>query len=277
MEKDKLLKAIKILIKKYREKNNEIILEPEFIEEMLFIPNEDGTKSINNDIFYILRENKIDMDGVSFKNVHIKKHQFNGFKNVEINIDEIPNKDLSETILEGVKLIGSLDGANVKQTSFNGYIGNLILNPQKVKDKNLYFTELEGITINGSFDDVFIACTDFRGAKGDIIINPEKIKDKRISQAHLEGVHFVGNYNEVSGNYDKACFDNCYLVGADFIGIKGQIQINPQKVMYKTMALCKGKNIVFTDTFDGINSENANFIDCIYHKPKVFLLEKKLV
>jgi len=86
---------------------------------MLFIPNEDGTKSINNDIFYILRENKIDMDGVSFKNVHIKKHQFNGFKNVEINIDEIPNKDLSETILEGVKLIGSLDGANVKQTSFN--------------------------------------------------------------------------------------------------------------------------------------------------------------
>lgn len=260
MEKEKLLKTIKILLQKYRQLE-EVKFEPKFIEDILFSLNEDGTKSINNEIFYILRENNIDMNGVSFNKVHINRHQFNGFKNITINIDEIPDKDLSETVLEGVRLIGSLNGANIKQTNFKGYIGNLVLDPQTIKDKDLYFTKLHGITVNGSFDDVYINCTDFRGAKGIIEINPQKVRDKKLAMTYLEGVSFIGNYNEQTNNYDKPCFDNCYLVGSK---LKGEIEINPQKLSCKTIAMCQFENVIFTDTFDGVITENTLFNNCTY-------------
>lgn len=264
MEKDKLLKTIKILLKKYIDKNNEIKLEPKFIEEILFTENNDGTKSINNDIFYILRENKVDMSDVSFKNVHVKKHNFKGFKNIEINIDEIPNKDLSETVLEGIKLIGTLENANIIQTNFCGYIGTLTLNPQLIRNKNLYGTKLNGIIIDGIFDDVCISNTDFRGTKGSILINPQKVFKKELFMTNLERVNLIGNYNNQTKSYDKPCFDDCYLVGTNFNGTVGQIEINPQKVLYGTIAMCKGTGITFTDNFDGIITEGCDFKDCVF-------------
>ena len=229
--KDEIIKAAQILMTRIKESSDKVELDSELLESILFTQNEDGTKNVVKDVFFGLKSIGTDMSGVSFDNVHISGLYFNNLKNVEINIDRIPNKDISKTSFNGVKVYGSLEGAKVNGTDFSGYIGNLTLNPQTVQDKNLCRTYLNGIKINGSFDGVCVIGMDTEGFKGEIIINPEKVKDKNLSYINFEGVRLVGRYDEKNNTYEDACFDDCSISGCSFKGCIGRVLINLDKIV----------------------------------------------
>lgn len=244
--KNEVVKAAHLLMDKVRYCDGEnITLEADFIEEILFTLNEDGTKFIVKDVFYYLRSIDADLIGVSFDNVHISGFYFNGLRNVEIDIQKIPNSDISATYLEGVKLIGTLDGANIERTNFTGYIGDLILNPQLVKNKSLYRTHLSGLTVIGSFDNVRVCCMHTNGFKGEIIINPQTVMDKHLWGIDFNCVHLVGDYDEKTGTYSDPCFDGCSLHETSFKGCIGNVVINLDKI-YFGAALCNFTGVKLT-------------------------------
>lgn len=255
-------------------------IDIDFINEVLFLQNTDGTKRINKPIFSVLKENKTDMQGISFDGVHIKNHSFEGLQNVVINIDKVPEKDISKVKFTGVLVIGSLECANVEGTNFKGCISKLVLNPQKVKNKSLKNTVLEGIEIIGEeidlFQDVCIEGTDFTGTLGNPKINPQTVKSKSFLFTKLNGVELVGDYNQEDKTYDLPCFDGCRLSVADFTGAKGQIIINLQKISYQTIGSMRGKGITFIGSLKGIVTDGTELIDC-YHKESDTEPVKKLV
>lgn len=230
--KKQVIKTAHLLMDKVRYCDEEkIILESDFIEEILFVLNNDGTKSIVDDVYHLLRSINADLSNVSFDNVHISGYHFGGFKNVEINIQKIPNFDLSKTTLTGVRVKGTLNGANIECTDFTGYIGDLVLDPQLIQNKCLYFTNLNGVTVNGSFDGVKVSCMKTKGFKGEIIIDPQKVKDKELLLIDFDGIKLVGDYDTNTGTYESPCFNGCNLHSNSFKGCIGDIVINLDKII----------------------------------------------
>lgn len=267
--KDEIIKAAQILMTRIKESSDKVELDSKIFESILFIQNEDGTKNIVKDVFFGLKSIGADMNGVSFNNVHISGLYFNGLKNVEINIDSIPNKDISRTSFNGVKVTGSLEGAKVNGTDFEGYIGSLTLNPQMVQDKNLCRTHLRGINVNGSFDGVCVESMDTEGFKGKIIIDPQKVKDKKLSYINFEGVRLVGRYDEKSNTYEDACFDDCTLSGCSFKGCIGRVVINLDKIvpillltnLTGTELIGSGENVYISRTYYEDEDGNEIYLD----------------
>lgn len=214
---------IELMSKSYLDSNVE--LTKEVINKYLFVLNDDGTKNVNKVIFEFLKALKIDMQDISFDKVHITGLNFSGLKNVNINLDEIPNKDLSNVDFNGVILTGSLDNASIYYTSFNGYKGFLTLNPQNVSYKKLNGAKLDGIIVDGVFDDVDIDYVNFKGAKG-ACINPQTIRNKTLFGVNLDGVTLIGNYNEEKQTYEEASFEGCGIFNTSFKNAKGNIYIN---------------------------------------------------
>ena len=186
-----------------------------------------------------------DLQDVSFDNFHISGYHFGAFKNMEINIQKIPNSDISKTSLKGVKVNGTLDGANIAQTDFTGYIGDLVLNPQLIQNKNLDFTSLNGITVNGSFDGVYVSSMRTEGFKGEIIINPQKVAEKKLWCIDLNGVRLVGDYDEKTETYGDPCFDGCSLHETSFKGCIGNVVIPLDKI-HQYVALCNFTGVKLT-------------------------------
>lgn len=250
-----IIKASNTLLELVKNSNEEVILSNELLNDILFRENENGTKDIIKDLFYELRGIGADLSGFSFDNVNISGYYFNGLKNVTINIDNIPNKDISKTYLNGVKLLGSLDGANIEQTNFTGYIGSLELDPQKLSNKNLYFTNLSGIKINGSFDDVNVRDMKIENSIGTIKINPQKVKDKDLSSICIKRIEFIGD----DKTNNVPCFDECIFFENDFNGIKQDLTIDLSKCRY-------AYNVNFSKVkllnIDSISS--SNIINCSY-------------
>lgn len=270
--KDEIIKAAQILMTRIKESSDKVELDGELLESILFIQNEDGTKNIVKNVFFELKSIGADMSRVSFDNVHISDFYFKGLKNVEINIDRIPNKDISKTSFNGVKITGSLDGAKVNGTDFDGYIGDLTLNPQIVQDKNLCHTHLNGININGSFDDVCVIGMHTEGFKGEIIIDPQKVKDKNLSFMNFEGVRLVGRYDEKRNDYEDACFDGCNINCCSFKNCIGRVVINLDKIV-SVLALT---NLTGTEL---IGTGESVYISGTYYEDedgnKIYLDKKK--
>jgi len=274
--KKEVIKATHLLIDKVRYTDtNYVTLESDFIEEILFIKNEDDTKYINTDIFHFLVSLGADLKDVCFDNVHISGYHFNAFKNMEINIQAIPNSDISNTSLKGVKVNGTLDGANIKGTNFTGYIGDLVLNPQLIQNKNLDFTSLNGITVNGSFDGVYVSSMRTEGFKGEIIINPQKVAEKRLWCIDLNGVRLVGEYDEKTGTYNDPCFDGCSLHETSFKGCIGNVVIPLDKI-YRSAALCNFTGVKLTGKIQ--DDEDITLLYSYYEDEngkKVYLIDDK--
>lgn len=223
------IEAIELLNNKLFEssKNNFVILEPSFIENILFIRNEDGTKRINKNVLSILRKINADLKNVCFDNVHVASIDFRGLKNVLINLENVPNLDISSSCLSGVTLKGSLDGAKINGTNFEGYIGKLTLDPSKIQDKNLKYTHLSNMTIDGSFDDVSIENMKISNCKGNICINPQTVKDKNIRGVDFNGINLIGNYStEQANGRDDPDFSGCDIHTTKFKGCIGNIVID---------------------------------------------------
>lgn len=274
--KKEVIKAAHLLMDKVRYCDEEnITLEPDFIEEILFTLNEDGTKSIVKDVYYELRSIGADLKHVSFDNVHISGYYFNGLKNVEINIQKIPNSNISKTCLEGVTVKGTLDGANIKETKFSGYIGDLVLNPQLVQNKDLYFTDITGLSVNGSFDGVNISCMKTKGFKGEIIINPQKVKEKDLSNIDFNGIKLVGEYDEKAGTYDDPCFYDCNIHGTSFKGCIGNIVIPLDKIQWHA-SMCNFTGVKLTGKVK--DDENLALMFSYYEDEngkKIYLVNNK--
>ena len=269
-----VIKASHLLMDKVRYSDGEdITLEADFIEEILFVFNDDGTKSIVRDVYHLLRSIDADLINVSFDNVHISGFSFNGLRNVEIDIQKIPNYDISRTNLNGVKVKGTLDGANVEVTNFTGYIGDLVLNPQLVQNKSLFCTNINGLTVNGSFDDVNVSCMKTKGHKGEIIINPQRVLDKDLWCIDFNNIKLVGNYDENSGTYDDACFEGCRLYGTSFKGCIGNVVIPLDKLYYDVISLCNFTGVKLTGARNNVDLTSSFYED--ENGKKIYLTDNK--
>ena len=255
MENADLLKVINLLLNKYKKLNMTDKIDLDLIKKILFIHNSDGTLSIVDGVFHILCEKHFDMNGLSFDNVHIKGHDFSKLKNVVINIQKIPNYDISYTVLKGVNVIGCLNDAIIEGTNFSGYIGELVLNPQSVKDKSLYNTNLDSLKIDGSFDGCIIIGTNFKGCSGNVEIDPHLVYENNFSNTSLDGVKLV---SKTGFDVD---FDNCELYCTSFKNCRcdGAIVINPQKVNDKCLDACIFENVSFVGTFNNVSILGASF------------------
>ncbi len=224
------LKLANLLINKAT--NEKIItLSADEIKEFLF--ENDG---INIIVLMVLKRLNADMSGINFSRKTIKGINFDGLENVSINIDEVPDKDLTNTSFSGVTLVGTLDNAKIGNTNFNGYIGELELDPQKVKDKTLSGSKLAGITITGTLDNVIIKGVDFTDAKGDIKVNPQKVPERQLMGINFSGVEFCGDTDE-----DEPSFDNCTIYDSKFRNIKNKITINLDTInssLFPKLAIC---------------------------------------
>lgn len=234
MHSKEFIELLKILIDTYDKKlikenyNNikEILekLDKETIEQLLFRNNEQGIKTVDSRALGFLRENQYDMKDICFDNVDVSNHNYSNMINITINIENVLNKDISNTVLDGVTLIGCLDNAIVNGANFKGYKGKIILNPQKVKNKDISITTLDGVIIDGIFDDCDIFGANFTNALGGIYINPQKIKDKDLKNTTLSGVNIIGEKGK------KPDFTGCKIRQTSFKDAKGIIEIDPQKL-----------------------------------------------
>ena len=123
----------------------------ELIELLLFDINKyTGIKEINipDDIIY-----RLDYTDVSFDNACVKDFDFTGMYGVSINPQTVFNKNLRNTILNGVSITGSLDDVYIPGTNFVGSVGALI-NPQEVYDKDLSRAVIADCIVVNDFDGV---------------------------------------------------------------------------------------------------------------------------
>lgn len=129
----------------------------DLIECMLFDINKyTGVKEIDIPKDIICR---LDYSNISFDNASVKDFDFTGMQGVCINPQTVFNKNLRNTILNGVSITGSLDDVYIPGTNFVGSIGALI-NPQEVYDKNLSRTIIADCIIVNDFDGVKLKDTE---------------------------------------------------------------------------------------------------------------------
>ena len=221
--KDNLLSLIRLITNKLEDYEDVFFTSYE-IEKYLFINNKDKIKSIDNNIFNFFKNIEADMKDVSFDNVIIKGYNFSKFINVKINIDKIPNKDLSKTTLKNVWLTGSLDNCNIGYTNFKDCKGNLVLNPIRVI--NMEGSILEGLTVESNFKDVDISNVNLKNTLNTVMLNPQEVKNKKLHGVDLSGVVLIGSYNETLQKYEDPNFNGCYIFNTSFKDAKGNIVIN---------------------------------------------------
>lgn len=226
------LKLANLLINKATNEKY-ITLSVEEINDLLF---ESETGEINIIILNVLKHLNADLSGVSFKDKKIEGINFTGLEGVEINLDEIPDKDFTNTTFTGVTLTGTLDKAKVGNTTFTGYIGELELNPENVQGKTISGCKLAGVTLTGSLDNIIIRGVDFTDVKGNVKINPQKVPDKELMSINFSGVSLVGDTEE-----SEPSFDGCMIYDCKFKDIKNKITINLNTLnssIFPKLAIC---------------------------------------
>ena len=234
------LKLANLLINKATNEKT-ITLSATEINELLFENDE-----INIIVLNALKHLNVDMTGISFSGKKIEGINFYGLENVLINLDEVPDKNLTNTSFSGVTLTGTLDNAKLGNTDFTGYIGDLELEPQKVKDKTISGSKLAGITITGSLDGIVIRGVDFTDAKGDIKINPQKVPEKELMGINFSGITFIGDTEE-----DIASFDGCTIYDCKFKNTKNKVLIDLDTInstIFPKLAICDLTGVVVTGT-----------------------------
>lgn len=210
------LKFANLLINKATNEKT-ITLSKDEIHTALF---KEESNEINFIILNTLKHLKADLTGINFSNKKIKGINFIGLEGVEINLDEVFEKDLTDVSFGGVTLTGRLDSAKLCNTNFTGYIGEIELNPEKVKEQSIKNCKLAGVTITGSLDGIEINGVDFTDAKGDIKVNPQRVPNKDLMGVNFSGVTFVGDDNS------DPSFKDCLIYNCKFRNAKGNIVIN---------------------------------------------------
>ena len=184
-------------------------------------PNKTSNKSINGVTLgnTIVSGNcdDVDITGASFLNAVIDK-------DFSINPQTIKDKDLRRTILSGVKIVGSFDGATIGSTNFKGCQTELILHLDKINPgskKELKFNNFGGITFEGDLTEYELESNDFTGSKNAVIdfskysyiqISSKwnNFADVTFKNMYRAGEHFLfDNNNEFANSYVSYNSYNC--------------------------------------------------------------------
>lgn len=211
--------------------NDDITFNCNEIEKYLFF-TDSSNKMINNNVFNTLKLLNLDMKDICFDNVVIKHKSFDGFKNVTIDINKIPDKDLTGVDFNGCTLKGNLDDAILHFTNFKKSNHSLILNLDTIKNKSLVGCNLDNVTIVGSFDGFDLEYCYLCSSKGNLYINPQKLKDKNLVHLNLLNINLVGEYDKNNNCYLDPSFDGCVIHSVSFKGCKGNIIININNLDY---------------------------------------------
>ena len=165
-------------------------------------PNKTANKSINGVTFgnTIVSGNcdGVDITGASFLNAVISK-------DFSINPQTIKDKDLSRTILSGVKIVGNFDGATIRSTDFRGCKTELLLHLDKINpgsNKELKYNYFGGITFEGDLAEYELVSNDFTGSKNAVI--------------DFNKVSFIQTSSKWN-NFADVTFKNIYRAGNHFL------------------------------------------------------------
>lgn len=244
---------------------NEIKKSTEKIFEDIKHIDEEGNEywyEINDNIFDCLSRLNADLTGINFDGKKITGLNFSNLNGVVINLDKVPDKDLSKVKFSGVTLIGTLNNAVIEFTDFSGYFGDIRLDPQTIKNKSIKDSNLSGVTIDGNLDDIVIAGVDFSKAKGDIVINPQKIPNKELIGINFANVLLCSSINEDSKEYVEPSFVGCTICGCKFKDLKAPIVINLDTLNssgYPKLAICDLTGVVV----EGTAKSNYKPIHCV--------------
>ena len=210
------------------------------------------------------------MDGSIIRGeVHNKKivgASFRGVKgDVTIYPSHVENKNCSyvdfgqayigynnENELDGVT-IHHANLADCKTSFHNGTFISTILNPKKVKDKDLSYVKFGRILFTDNFDNCCIKHSDFTNSIN-AVINPQNITDKDLSGVNFKDANVVGS------------FDGCNINDASFEGVKSDITIDINKVIYNE-----------NTNFNGVNVINYNACVNKYNETIINVKEKKKI
>lgn len=232
------------------------------IREILFIKSDDHYIF---DLKLLPIRTKIDYSNVSFDNVDLSTFDFTGMIGVKINPQTIYNKNLTNTILNGVEFIGEGDifkDVKIRWTSFKDSRGAKI-NPQTICDKDLtgcvlrdvvFYQSDDSMNIIDFFKNVGVEFASFEGSKG-AIINPQTVKNKDFYHTQLSDVIIMDVFNP---KQDKDLFEGVKLENTNFTGSRN-VRINPQTIYKKNLHGCILKDVKFVGPFDKINICNCDF------------------
>lgn len=218
--------------------DQKINLSKDEISNFLFTKD---SNEINNTIFYCLSRLNADLSGINFDGKKITGLNFSNLKGIEINLDRVPNKDLSNVKFCGVTLKGSLDNAVIEYTDFSGYLGDIIINPQTIMNKSIKGSNLSGVKIDGNFDNVVITGVDFSKAKGDIVIDPQKVPNKELIGINFANVLLCCSANEENKEFVEPSFEGCTIYECKFKDLKSPIVINLDTInasIFPKLAIC---------------------------------------
>ena len=256
-EKTCLLFANLLLNKVNTEK--EITLNEEEIRSFLFKKDSD---EINDIIFYCLSRLNADLTGINFDGKRIAGFNFENLNGVVINLDKVPDKNLSKVKFSGVILNGTLDNAIIENTDFSNYYGDIILDPQKIKNKSIKGSNLSGITINGNLDNIDITGVDFSNAKGDIRIDPQKVPNKELIGINFANVLLCDSINKDGQEYTEPSFKGCTIHECKFKYLKAPIVISLDTLnsfIFPKLSICDLTGVVV----EGNTKSNYKPIHCV--------------
>lgn len=137
------------------------------------------------------------------------------------------NGDLNE--LDGI-IIHHANLVNCKTHFYKEMKISARLNPQTIKDKNLSYVKFGKILFTDNFDNCYISYSDFSNSIG-AVINPQKVIDKDLRGVNFKDTTIIGS------------FDGCNLCDASFAGVKSDITIDINKVIYNENTNFTGVNV----------------------------------
>ena len=186
----------------------------------------------------------VQVSGADFTNAYGIRKLFKYEKGVKLNPQEVDNKNLTNTVCNGVIFTGDFEDVLIKGTDFTGSKGAVIYlsYSNRFTPYDISGSKLSGVKLKGTIENVIIHDVDFTGSEG-AKIDPQEVPNKNMSNIICNGVEFVSNTpnKEVS-------FDGVNIVGTDFTGSIGAI-INPQEVYGRDFTKTKCANVKFTAPF----------------------------
>ena len=208
------------------------------IDNVIFDYDSNDYKEFSKTLADVLKY--IDFSNISFAGFKAAGVNFTGYHNVTINPQTIAYKDLSNSVLKGVKFASRTYAEDIFKdvllvnTNFTGSVGAQII-PETVK--NLAGGKMASVAFSGQnngemFKDCDLSYMDFTGSHG-AVVNPQVIYEKSLKFTNLTDALLVRGAN----------FDDCYVTETTFNG--QDVSLNPQTLRNKTIEHCHFNGVEF--------------------------------
>ena len=132
--------------------------------------------------------NGVDVRCVSFKGAHID------YDNFSFDQHKVKKSDLEGACLTGVPMNGNLDDVYIYNTTFNGFVGDLVFNVDNYSLRSLHGVRFGGVTINGNLASINLEYNNFTGAKNAVYDASPDIPRRDIKTNRFRDVSFYHFY-----------------------------------------------------------------------------------